>query len=139
MPTTCASSSPIPCRKRTRRRACSEKVDSNGSATSSIPKTVRCGDGSSGLRRNRVNVADAKEDLVVGDLRRPVVVDRRREALCRVVLRANELGGPIDRVLNEREQAVDRLTQTPVDSLEGHEVEYLSLIHISEPTRLLSI
>src|SRR6478609_2551155 len=124
MPTTCVSSSRILCRRRTPRRASSERVDSNGSATSSILRTVPCGDGSSGLRRNRVNVADAKEDLVVGDLRRTVVVDRRREAFRRVVLHANELGGPIDRLLNEREQAVDRLTQTSVDSLEGHEVEY---------------
>src|SRR6476659_2517699 len=124
MPTTCARSSPIPCRKRTRRRGCSEKVDSNGWATSSIPKTVRCGDGSSGLRRNRVNVADAKEDLVVGDLRRSVVIDRRREAFRRVILHANELRGSIDCVLNEREQTVDRLTQTSVYSLAGHEVEH---------------
>ena len=70
-----------------------------------------------------MNVAHVEEDLVVSDLRRAVVIDFRREALCRVVGHANLLGGAVDRVLNEGEQAVDRLTQLSIDRRSRVEVE----------------
>ena len=56
-----------------------------------------------------MNVADAIGDLVVGDLRLSVVVDLGREPLRGIVLRANDLGMTVDRVLNEGEQGHLRL------------------------------
>jgi len=73
---------------------------------------------------NRMNVADAKGDFVVRDLRRSIVVDLGREALRDVVLRANQLGRTVDRALNEGEQTVDRLAEPPVDRLSCIEVEH---------------
>ena len=66
-----------------------------------------------------MNVAGPKEDLVVGDLCGSVVVDLGRETLRRVVLASNQVSGAVDRALNEGEQTLDRLTQSPVDRRTG--------------------
>ena len=71
-----------------------------------------------------MNVGYAKEDLIVGDQLRSVVVDHGREALSGVLLRANDSRGAVDRVPNEGEQAFDRLTQLPVDRRTALQVEH---------------
>jgi len=71
-----------------------------------------------------VHVAYAKEDLVIGDLRRAVVVDLGREALGGIVRHLDLLCAVIDRVLNEGEEAVDRLTELPIERLPGLEVDH---------------
>ena len=68
-------------------------------------------------------VAHSIEDLVVSDLRRSIEVDFSRKSLRLVVVCADHSGAAVDGVLDEGEQAFDRLTQAPIDPFSGLEVE----------------
>ncbi len=96
-----------------------------------------------------MNVADAKGDFVVRDLRRSIVVDLGRESLRDIVLCANQLPRAVDRTLNEVEQTVDGLSRAltmsatwsvrrvgPVDSL--HETPTASKARAPSRTGFMS-
>jgi hypothetical protein len=80
----------------------------------------------SGPRRNGVHITRAEKQLVIGDSRGAVVVDRRRKALDRIVRHLNELCRVIDGALDEGEQSFDGVAKPGIDLLAGLEIDHAS-------------
>src|SRR5690349_16189533 len=123
-------------------RHCFENTSTRSSCRTKVMCPLRTSseirDGASGRRRNRVHVGDLVEDLVVGDLRGAIVVDLGRESFRGVVIRANQSRRTIDRGLNEREEIVNRLSETRINTFSRLKVEHTSdfVIHDNDEQRV---